>query len=259
MARTLVIPDIHNAIERAEAIIRAYGQQCDRIVFLGDYFDDFHDTPAVAERVAQWLYESTRDPKRIHLLGNHDLPYLLPESAIEHYWCSGWSEAKDRVIRSILHDVSLEQFRVAVEIDGWLLSHAGYQELFLNGRSTAQVVAESACAFERATHGQREIVFEAGRARGGEADKGGVTWLDWWREFQPVDGFHQIVGHSPAYYARTVCRLAGVNQSWDVSRRGRLQLDIPGREQCTSMNWCLDTKLSCAALIEGAAISLIWL
>ena len=79
MTRTLIIPDVHNATERVEEVISEQGAGCDRIMLLGDYFDQFHDTPADAERVARWLMASTQDSRRIHLLGNHDLPYLAGE------------------------------------------------------------------------------------------------------------------------------------------------------------------------------------
>ena len=44
---TLVIPDLHHRVAAAEEWIARY--PADRVVFLGDYFDDFDDTPKMAE------------------------------------------------------------------------------------------------------------------------------------------------------------------------------------------------------------------
>ena len=53
MNRTLVIPDVHNRIDRADWFLRELESIVDRVVFLGDYFDDWGDGPIEAERTAR--------------------------------------------------------------------------------------------------------------------------------------------------------------------------------------------------------------
>ena len=101
MARTLIVPDVHTATAQVEAVIRKHGIGCERVVLVGDYFDEFHDTPADAERVAKWLIKSAQDARRVHLIGNHDLRYIGGEATAEAYRCPGWSIEKYEVARPI--------------------------------------------------------------------------------------------------------------------------------------------------------------
>src|SRR5690606_22035145 len=75
---TLVLPDVHNHFAEAEAQIARH--PADRIVFLGDYFDSFDDTPAMAAATAEWLKDSLAKPDRLHLWGNHDLWHRFPRN-----------------------------------------------------------------------------------------------------------------------------------------------------------------------------------
>lgn len=81
MKKILAIGDIHQApnLEQIEATIAR--ENPDRVIFVGDYFDQWHDHPDHAAKTARWLKQSLADPKRVHLLGNHDLHYLWPEAA----------------------------------------------------------------------------------------------------------------------------------------------------------------------------------
>jgi len=49
--RTLIVPDMHNRVDKVVRLITEIPH--DRIVFLGDYFDDFHDTEHIAEKAAK--------------------------------------------------------------------------------------------------------------------------------------------------------------------------------------------------------------
>lgn len=51
--KILIVPDIHNDYHTAEMIIKK--ENLDKIIFLGDYFDDFYDTVKDAANVAKWL------------------------------------------------------------------------------------------------------------------------------------------------------------------------------------------------------------
>jgi len=72
----------------------------------------------------------------------------------------------------------------------------------------------------------------AGRARGGRQEFGGVTWLDWTREFEPVSGVNQICGHTPQKNATA--------EDGSMFRIGE-----------RSVNWNLDTDLNHVATLDG--------
>jgi hypothetical protein len=72
----LIVPDIHNRVDDAEAFIAKHGGDCRSIVFLGDYFDSYDGGPMEAHFTARWLKRSLATPGRFHLLGNHDASYF---------------------------------------------------------------------------------------------------------------------------------------------------------------------------------------
>ncbi len=258
MSRTLIIPDIHADIDRAEAIICKHGTGCDRAVLLGDYFDAFNDTPADAERVAKWLVKSVQDPRRVHLVGNHDLPYLGGEATAETFMCRGWSIEKHDAARPILQDLDLPQLHAAVNCDGWLVSHAGFYSPYLEGRTMGQLLAICQEALARAFGGTFDPLFAPSRARGFGDHVGGLTWLDWSREFFPVPGWHQIVGHTPSRKVRAVYSSATVNGNWEFEQEP-VAPRIRDRTDFLSMNWCVDTVLRSACIVDGSTFELVWL
>ena len=48
----LILPDVHNRWEKVEKIIKSV--KSDKVIFLGDYFDDFGDNPQIIADVADW-------------------------------------------------------------------------------------------------------------------------------------------------------------------------------------------------------------
>jgi hypothetical protein len=74
--------------------------------------------------------------------------------------------------------------------------------------------------------------FEVGFARGGMQKVGGITWLDWQQEFQPIPDLNQIVGHS--------------------------ELRIPEQKSTrNSMNYCLDTKNRHIGILENGEFTYV--
>ena len=96
--KIIVIPDIHNHVYWIENFLK--GQKYDKVIFLGDYFDDFDDTHKDAEITANWLKNSLTYDNRIHLWGNHDLDYCYPKNL--ELWCVGFTDEKCKTINSIL-------------------------------------------------------------------------------------------------------------------------------------------------------------
>ncbi|MCE2497730.1 MAG: metallophosphoesterase [Nitrosopumilaceae archaeon] len=202
-SKTLVIPDIHHRYPTAEEIISR--ERPDLTIFLGDYFDDFGDGPEMAGRTAKWLARSLEcdgeEGGRIHLLGNHDLHYMTGNA---DYRCSGYSDAKRRVIDS--YGIDWAKLRLYYWIGaagtGWLCTHAGFSNrLYAQQRRTeSEPVQDVLCrAVEDLAGASDKSVphpfLEAGRSRGGPNSVGGLIWCDY-GEFVDIPHTRQIFGHT---------------------------------------------------------------
>jgi len=212
---TLIIPDIHHKWAQAEKIISAVG--ADEIIFLGDYFDDFNDTPEMVTDTCDWLGESVNKPNRIHLFGNHDQSYAYGKSLR----CSGYEQWKQFIVDDNLPKGVWNKLVWYHWLDNrWLLTHAGLHRLnlpvsiidFKNDRPTyikkiSDYLDEHiAIGLRKAANNETYWTHNAGRARWGQERVGGITWCDYNVEFYPIAGINQIVGHTPQNHVRW-CRL----------------------------------------------------
>lgn len=71
--KTLIVGDLHHAPNLDEVEQPIARERADTVVFLGDYFDQWDDSPADAERTAVWLKHSLAQPCRVHLPRHGDL------------------------------------------------------------------------------------------------------------------------------------------------------------------------------------------
>lgn len=234
--KTLVVPDIHNKVQLIEPLLARLKTEhnYDNVVFTGDYFDSFHDTPLHAQGTAMWLKESLKHDNRIHIVGNHDMPYLFPGN--DSLWCPGYTDAKRRVIWEILDEAARAKIRPAYFGAGWLFSHAGFQQdvcsAYMIDKNEATITPEDLVdlaerEYKRVKEGFASGLFLPG-ARFGNKNTGGITWCDYFEEFIPWPGIDQMVGHTPAGWVR---RIDGMG----------------------SMNYCIDTGLASVALIDDQA------
>lgn len=257
---TLVIGDIHHHTVESDLLERRAGHNPDRVVYLGDYFDDFGDTPERMRSTCRWLNETLDRPNRIHLLGNHDLPYFNPDNP--QLLCPGWSREKQHIFDRECRDIPRDRFFIAVEVDGWLLSHAGFHPRLAGRKGPKRLVQEANAALLGALDGKRTPILGCGYGRGGGDSIGGVTWLDWDCEFDPIPRLNQIVGHTPS---RGVVR--GHHMSADRTKqrcmvfrehpaRTPLERAQPGPDWI-SVNWCIDCHGQYAALIQGKHCTLV--
>ncbi len=195
--KTLIISDLHLNWRMADKIIKH--ESPDKIVFLGDYFDDFYDTPHDNLTMANWLKNSLDQPNRVHIMGNHDIHYAI---ANKSYKCSGYHSEKDFLINSVIKLDDWKKMPLFVWIDNWLCSHAGvHLNLFkLNkGKEDFKTWLENECyaALKIAfIGGPPEPILQAGYSRGGGSPVGGIIWCDQ-REFRSIPGVNQIFGHTP--------------------------------------------------------------
>ncbi|MEI8342038.1 MAG: metallophosphoesterase [Verrucomicrobiota bacterium] len=190
--RTLIIPDIHHQIERADYWLET--QEFDHAVFLGDYFDDFEDHLSEAKLTAYWLRERMNKSQDIFLLGNHDIPYMFPEDP--YYACSGFSRAKSKAIRTVLRAEHWDRFKIAHAEQGWFMSHAGFHPFWVREPTVEKILKRCDLALRRAKRHAEDPILGAGKERGGSQHVGGPLWMDW-QSLVPIHGINQIVGHSP--------------------------------------------------------------
>ncbi len=112
--------------------------------------------------------------------------------------------------------------------EGWLISHAGVHPSFMKG-----IMKAASDALAGLKEGRMSDLVGAGAARGGYQAWGGVTWLDWNREFEPIPKVNQICGH-------TEQRAPYIGMQ---------------RQTEDSDNWNLDTNLNHVATLEKGVIT----
>ena len=253
--KTIIIPDLHNRVDFVELalsspVLRPY----DNVVFLADYFDDFFDTPQDAANSATWLKQSLHKRNRIHLLGTHDIWYRFPDN--QSVIASGNTEKKSNVINHILTEKDWNLLRPYYYEQDFLISHAGVhpylisQYVHKNKHTLGQYIVGNNIQLSTqeiidqiikpATEEGLEDVknnimnswFEPGFVRNGIQKVGGITWLDWQQEFQPIPDLNQIVGHS--------------------------ELRIPEQKSThNSKNYCIDTKSRHIGILEDGEFSYV--
>lgn len=205
----LVIPDIHQNIRWAEAILQKEAANVDRIVVLGDYFDTKVDSAADAAETCIYLSKLSErfSAKFSFLVGNHDLPYLYdvqknrsPKIGDNNPYRNGAYEPYlSESIKRNLPVAFLNALEPFAFVQGWILSHAGIHPKHL---ATEPIVGLEAL-YHKLTKQVVSLPDEkptelaaVGIARGGTEEQGGITWLDWFKEFEDTLEWPQIVGHT---------------------------------------------------------------
>jgi hypothetical protein len=201
--RSLIIGDPHNKVELVEEILKGNEKKCDEIILMGDYFDDYGDNEKIAEKTAKWLKEKLQKPNRIHLWGNHDLHYRYPKNIYING--TGFTKKKSETINSILNWDNWNKLKYYHISQGFVFSHAGFHIGLLSpilGFDSEYIDGEINYELENLRLGLNSPIFGVGEARRGYFKKGGITWLDWEGEFEPLYNVNQIVGHSHSIRVR---------------------------------------------------------
>jgi hypothetical protein len=208
---TVIIPDIHQNFDFLNKITEKHKD--DNFIFLGDYFDAKKDF-SIKYFINNFLdlFNQIHE-KSIFLVGNHDIPYFeewfrhkyfkkypyKPQNKI--YKCSGYTRNKaSKIVRKM--DVLFEKLQLFHYEDGFLLSHAGIVSSDIPVFDNIEnFVKQNNLNFNEwktspLTCPYSKYLWRTGSCRGGDSEKGGPVWLDWKREFEPIDGISQIVGHS---------------------------------------------------------------
>lgn len=228
-----IIPDVHHHIKEVEQILCI--ENPDKVVFLGDWFDDFYDNEAMSRKTARWLVgRMDRYKEDVFIWGNHDVHYGFPSSFIR---CSGFEQSKCNAIRDIMRPAHWERFVFHHWEGPWLMTHAGLTKSHTSGVTDIPLwlrEEERAAQFAlRRSSGH--WILAAGMARGGSAPFGGLIWCDV-SEFLPIRGVNQVFGHTPQQSKRV--------WKYDTKRRTGNTTD--------SKNYCIDTYLAYyARIVDG--------
>jgi len=225
--KTIIVSDLHNRVDWVEPVLSSI--QYDRVIFLGDYFDDFNDTDEDITTVAEWLKLSLTQKKRVHLMGTHDMWYRFPYNRF--LMASGNTPRKSRIINGIINKEEWNTLLLDWYEQGFLITHAGLHPSFVKDNSYCRFIKPAIeKALQDVGNGKINPLLDAGFARGGLQPFGGITWLDWYDEFEPVPYLNQIVGHT--------------------------QLRYPEEKSIeNSKNYCLDTKNNHIGILENNVVT----
>ncbi len=199
----LLFSDPHQEIAKVKKIIEA--EKPDVSICGGDWFDsfDYNSTQDLAD-TCLFLKENIFEKNFRTILGNHDIQYLYDNATVI---CSGYERGKDMFVSDFFNPALLPIIRTKflwyIWVDDFLLTHAGLSPAHLrpgqklDEKSLSEwldgQIKEAVIALES---GQRHWLYAAGRARGGSFPKGGINWLDFNSEFEPIEGLKQIFGHT---------------------------------------------------------------
>ncbi len=205
----LTVSDLHGRTVWKQADF----SRCDRVVFLGDYTDSYDvDDETIYNNLHEIIQLKRKQPdKFVLLIGNHDAQYLH----FPHYRCSGF-RAWAQPALSALFAKHESLFQIAHQQGPYLFSHAGVSNRWLDRLVTQTGVDRIAITPEfdlasllnnlhRQPLKQRNILFEVGPKRGGLDPCSGPVWAD--RDETRSDYllyFHQVVGHTPTPFFKTI-------------------------------------------------------
>jgi hypothetical protein len=217
----LIIPDVHERLDRLEAALRF---AVDEIIFLGDFFDTFKPFDAsrivrvcrfINENIDGYVREDGSKITATFLLGNHELHYFFNNAA---YTCSGYRPQTKAIVQELIEPDTIRKFRIFTTAGPYLVSHAGFHTHTLQYINPPKQQDDF---IEWALQGKYAKIFGVGRSRGGEMDLGGPLWLDFNWEFEDIPGHPQIVGHTNGN---------------DVRQKGA--------------SWCIDTGLKHVGIVS---------
>lgn len=208
--RFLVCGDLHTKHDIfLKAINKFETEKFDKIIFLGDYCDDWNASPEASRNILENLIEfKNKYPNQcILLLGNHDLSEWLGAS----FKCSGYNGITHMIVRDIFYD-NEDCFQLAYEENNYIFTHAGIHNQWLkdisllddkfknlNAESIANELNYSLkLRYDELCYNQLfESLNNVGGYRGGFGSPSPI-WADYHELISnPMPHVNQIVGHTP--------------------------------------------------------------
>lgn len=213
--KIIIISDLHNRVHWIESFLSSFPYRYDKVIFLGDYFDDYNDTLNDIYITAKWLKQSLKNPDRIHLCGTHDLWYRFPYNPFIDV--SGNTTEKEKVINNIITLSDWNRLKLFHYEQNFLMTHAGIHSYIIDeyiskdknafsqytndSLDTQQIIDKivkpaTDKALQCVSKGHINSWLSVGFSRGGIQPVGGIIWLDWNEEFEPIPRLNQIIGHT---------------------------------------------------------------
>lgn len=203
MKKVIAIGDVHGRRNWKEIVRKNKGS---RFVFLGDYCDPYSEMSnyEVLDNLLDIIAFKNHNRKDvILLLGNHDMHYLYPNFPKG----SRWNPQIAQGISALFHDYR-DLFQFAYQDGRTLYTHAGVSQSWWDNDFLPHVdktqmhysdkgILDVASLLNNATGKQLDAMYQVGYYRGGVEDNGGIFWAD--KEetsTDPLQGFHQVVGHT---------------------------------------------------------------
>ena len=202
--RILCVGDVHNKPEIFKKALQiADKESCDKVLLMGDYLDDFGDTPETTFDTINELNKTLEDPRVIALIGNHELSYL------EDQRCPGWSSAKRFLVDTYL---PRRKLALSYQESNWLFTHAGLTGRWWKYANRLNITPgnKQEPTYVQQEHGESYsewlnrywdtypgIYKSIGKERGGFGI-GSPLWADWDELTKHnIPGINQVVGHTP--------------------------------------------------------------
>lgn len=191
----LIIPDLHGKQIWKDLVKKI---KRDKTIWLGDYLDSFtHTDEELYFNLKDIIdYVNKNKKNNILLLGNHDLPYFLLKENIKiisKVMCPGFRYSMCFKTNELLLN-NRKLFLPIYKYKNYLFSHAGisqqYYDLFLD--HTKEIDKQINNLFIKRDFN----LFARSPQRGGYEKAGGLFWADISELNDPLEGYHQIVGHN---------------------------------------------------------------
>lgn len=203
--KVLFVGDVHNHYYIFKDIDRLDKEyNFDRIIFTGDYVDDWYTTNRESAETLDELFElkSSNPSKYTMCIGNHELSYM-------GFPCSGHQyELEETIIHRLRDNINLLDLYAEVELEKdkiWICSHSGitndfaYNELDRYGDNCIGVLRE----MNKDIKSSLPILQKCSYYRGGDSPYSSFLWADkreMYSIFENSENLvipYQIVGHSP--------------------------------------------------------------
>ena len=204
--KLLIIPDVHGRDFWKEPC--EHYDEFDKVIFLGDYLDHYPGESTIGhdiQTLEDILEFGTHCDKAVLLIGNHDCPYIWPDTygkALGDYWCRHDSRNHDEIHKLFVDNLDL--FTLAWDCpykdSKLLITHAGVSQGF---KEICGLDAEQINNFflKEKTNDIPNIIGLSACSyyRGGPSMWGSPVWADIREHFkEPVTDIYQIFGHTYA-------------------------------------------------------------
>lgn len=203
----VVVGDLHCKYHIFEAVKKLVDNY-DRIIFMGDYVDDWNTPPEASYNLLMGLKELYKEhpSKVVYLLGNHE----ISEWYGNNFKCSGWNHITHQYVEDFMFKFS-SIFRLAYAEQGFLFTHAGLTGSWIDKYLEAEdltsvdtIAKKLNWAFKnRGDDYEARNIFmglsDVGMGRGGYGTPSPI-WADINEllEDTPTE-LNQIVGHTPIH------------------------------------------------------------